>query len=511
MMKLFGAGKSDHPMAEVKEARAILDAIPTGDPFKALEDLNHWLESVRAWQGFSPQHRAQIVQRVDEAAQVHLRRLQRDYLSSPRLSKFQENRLWAAIREWYRQSAFALAICIDAYATGQKGWEDLKQGMPLLTVRALRALAAQMKWQHIRYGPPDNSLWGLVAKIYALAENRKYAQSRVIAYAGFPGETSPEQEFLKTVMLAASSPDSLLPVEIELVERLIAHLAGSFRLTPSFQPDIVYCFDLANYEPPVRAAHLPHRAPTLRFFAAGGAVKEIEKLAHAVKSSGAVPSSVDLGGSYEPEVVLDVLNHLALYWSPRQPERKAPRHRVKSRLTVTYGFEGVLAALDPAGEVQFDASKVESWIVENVSAGGFGASVPQIKGEWLKIGCLLGLQPEGGSNWVVGVIRRFQRESVQQGAVGFQTLGRAALRVQVSLQNGQMGTTRDAQTAILLSPLDSAPEAQLLLRANVLVAGQNLGLERNGKAYLLLPTGDMERGDDYELVRCRRMIREIGE
>jgi len=75
MMKLFGAGKSDHPMAEVKEARAILDAIPTGDPFKALEDLNHWLESVRAWQGFSPQHRAQIVQRVDEAAQVHLRRL----------------------------------------------------------------------------------------------------------------------------------------------------------------------------------------------------------------------------------------------------------------------------------------------------------------------------------------------------------------------------------------------------------------------------------------------------
>jgi len=64
---------------------------------------------------------------VDEAAQAHLRKLQREYLSSPRLSKPQENRLWAAIREWYRQSALALAICIDAYATGQKGWEDLTQ------------------------------------------------------------------------------------------------------------------------------------------------------------------------------------------------------------------------------------------------------------------------------------------------------------------------------------------------------------------------------------------------
>jgi len=37
-------------MAEVK-GRVILDAIPAGDPFKALEDLNHWLESVRAWEG----------------------------------------------------------------------------------------------------------------------------------------------------------------------------------------------------------------------------------------------------------------------------------------------------------------------------------------------------------------------------------------------------------------------------------------------------------------------------
>jgi len=363
-MKLFGVGASDHPMADVKEARAILDAIPAGDPFKVLEDLSHWLESVRTWPGFKPEHRAQIVQMVDDAAQLHLRKLQREYVSSQRPSKFLENRLWSVIREWHRQSGLAFAICIDAYATGQKGWEDLKQSVPLLTVRALRALAAQMKWQHMRYGPAENSLWEMIAKIYALSENRKYSQSKAIAYPGSPAETSPEQEFLKAVMFAASSPDSLLPVEIELVERLIAHLAGSFKLTTSPRPDIVYCFDLANHEPPVRAAHLPHRAPTLRFFAAGGAVKEIEKLAQTVKSTGAVPSSIALGGNYEPEVVLDVLDHLALHWAPKPPERRAQRHRVKSRLTVTYGFDGVRAALDPTGEVQFDPGKVESWIVE---------------------------------------------------------------------------------------------------------------------------------------------------
>jgi hypothetical protein len=510
-MKLFGGSKSDHPMADAGEARKILDAIPVADPFKALEDLNHWLESLRTWEGFRPEHRARLAQMVDEAAQFHLRKLQRDYLSSPRLSKFQENRLWAAIREWYRQSAIVFAICIEAYATRQKGWEDLKHGMPLLTVRALRALAAQMKWQYVRYSPSDNSLWGLIARIYALAENREYAQTKMAAYPGVLGETSPEQEFLKAVIMAASSPDSLLPVEIELAERLIAHFSGSFKLTVEYQPDTAYWIDLATSQPPVRLARPPQRAPTLRFFAAGGALKDLGQLIQTVKSTRAVPSQLGLGENFEPEVVLDVLNHLALYWSPKPPERKAPRHRVKSRLAATHGFDGVLAALATSGEVQFDQNRIESWIVENVSAGGFGASVPQIKGEWLKIGCLVGLQPEGGTNWVLGVIRRFHRESPQQGTVGIQTLARAALPVKVKLQSGQMGTGQDTQTAILLNPADSASEAQLLLRADVLAAGQNLELERDGKRYLLLPAGVTEQGEDYEIVRFRQMIRDTGE
>lgn len=510
-MKLFGGGKSDHPMADVKEARKIVDAIPGSDPFKALEDLNHWLESVRAWQGFTPDHRAQLVLMVDDAAQGHLRKLQREYLSSPRLSKYQENRLWSAIRESCRQSALAFAVCVDVFVTGQKGWEDLKPNMALLTVRAMRSAAAQMKWQYVRYGLQDNSLWGMIAKIYAFADHRRYADSKVSAYAGIPEETSAEQEFLKAVMLAVSSPDSLLPVEIELVERLIAHLVGSFRLASKHQPDAAYWIDLAVNQPPVRLARSPDPVPTLRFFTAGGALNQLKQLGQIVKQTNAMPSSINLGGNYEPRVILEVLDHLALYWSAQPPERKAPRHRVKSRVTITYGFDGVLAALDPGGEVLFDPEKIESWIVENVSAGGFGALVPQLRGDWLKIGRLLGLQPEGGSNWIIGVVRRFQRDATQTGAVGIQTLARAAQPARVRMVSGQIGLSPDTEAAILLGPVDSAAEAQLLLRSDVILPGQNLQLEQDGKIYLLLPTGGMERGDDYDLLRCRTMRRDSGE
>lgn len=508
-MKLFGAGKTDHPMSEAKDARKILDAIPAGDPFKALEDLNHWLESVRAWENFKPEHRVLLMEMVDDATQAHLRRLQRDYLAAQRLSGHQENRLWTAIRDTCRQTGKAFESMLDFCASGQKGSEDLKKSLPLLMVRALRAFAAQMKWQYIRYGPLDHPLWGTILKAYSFAEERKVANSKV-SLPGARAETTPTFEFLKPVMLGASSPDALLPVEIDLVERLIAHMVSSFKLTLSLDADIAYCIDLLNIEPPVRVAHLPHRAPTLRYFSAAGALKEIEKLVQTVRSTGTLPQGLASGLSSEKEVALEVLDHLALNWAPKPPERKAPRHKVKSRLAATYGFDGVLAALDPSGEVQFDKNQVESWVVENVSTGGFGASVPQMKGERLKIGCLVGLQPEGGTNWIVGVVRRFQRESAQNGTVGIQTLSRTALPVKVKLQSGQMGTSGDAETAILLNPADSAPEAQLLLRGEVLLTGQNLLLERNGKAYLLMPTGDLERGDDYELVRCRQMIRETG-
>lgn len=510
-MKLFGGGKSDHPMADVKEARKIVDAIPASDPFKALEDLNHWLESVRAWQGFAPDHRAQLVLMVDDAAQSHLRKLQRDYLLMPRLSKYQENRLWTTIRESHRQSALAFATCVDIFVTSQKGWEVLKPVMPLLTVRALRSLAGQMKWQYIRYGLQDISLWGSVAKIYAFAEHRKYADAKVPAQAGMSGDTTAGQEFLKAVMLAVSSPDSLLPVEIELVERLVAHLVGSFKVTANHQPDTAYGIDLAATQPPVRVGRPPEPAPALRFFSAASAVNQIRQLIQTVKSTNAMPSSVNLGGNFEPQVILEVLDHLALNWSAQPPERKAPRHRVKSRATITYGFDGVLAALDPGGEALFDPEKIESWIVENVSAGGFGALVPQLRGDWLKIGCLVGLQPEGGANWIIGVVRRFQRDATQTGAVGIQTVGRAAQPARVRLVSGQAGISRDTEVAILLGPVDSAGEVQLLLRTGVLAPGQNLQLEHGGSVYLLLPGGGMERGDDYELVRCRAMTRDSGD
>lgn len=500
MISLFGSKKPDHPMADIKEARKLLDELPSGDALKCADELSHWLESVMAEEGFKPEYRAQLIQLLDETAQIHLRKLVRDYLASPRLAKFQEIRLWSAIHDYWRRSAQAYVGCIDLYAAGAKGADALKSSMPLLLARALRALAAQVKWMYVRYGPMDQSVWGVIAKVYALAETRKLAQSAVTLYSGVPGETTPEQEFLKAVMLSASSPDSLLPLEIELCERLVAHFCASFTLRLAQQPDIAYWIDLASSQAPLRLARPPQHAPSLRFFAAGKALQDLESLIVTIKTTGNVPSQVNLGGSYPAETVLDVLEHLALYWSPKPPERKHHRHRVKSRLNVVHGYDGVLGLF---GAGPSDSADTETWIVEDVSAGGFGAGIPEIKGEWLKIGCLLGLQPEGGDTWVLGVIRRLQREIPLKGLVGIQTIARSAELVQLSVSGA------GGETGILISDGSDAPgEVRVLLRAGAFVPGQNMEYAKGDATCLLMPQGVVESGEEYEVVRFREMVRE---
>ena len=505
MISLFGNKKPDHPMADIKEARKIIEELPTNDAFKCADELTHWLESVVAAEGFKAEYRAQLIQLLDETAQTHLRKLARDYMVSPRVARYQEIRLWTAIHEYWRQAALAYASCIDLYATGAKGADTLKGSMPLLLVRALRALGTQMKWMYVRYGPMDPSVWGVVAKVYALAESRKLARFAVTVYPGIPGDSTPEREFLKAVMLSASSPDSLLPLETELCERLIAHFCASFTLRLDLQPDIAYWIDLATSQAPLRLARPPQHAPTLRFFAAGKALEDLENLIAAVRTTGSVPSQVNLGGTYPAETVLDVLNHLALYWSPKPPERKHQRHRVKSRLNVTHGYDGVLAVLGGSGTA--DTSGTETWLVENVSIGGFGAGIPEIMGDWLKIGCLLGLQPEGGDNWVLGVIRRLQREIPQKGSVGIQTIAKSAQLVQLSQSGGAGG-----ETGILLGDGSESPgEARVLLRSGVFVPGQNMEYRKGELTCLLMPQGVVDSGEEYEVVKFREMIRDTSE
>ncbi len=503
MLKLFGSAKPDHPMADPKEARRLLDDLPAQDPVKALEELSHWFESVSTAEGFKLEQRVHLLLQIDEAGQPRVRKLARDYFATARPSKVQENRLWKGIHEYWNQAGHAFGRAVDQHVTGAKGADAAKAQLPLLLVRALRSISQQIKWMHMRYGPVDLSAWGIFNRVYGFAEFRGLAGAKTVVYAGIPGESTPQQEFLKGVVFSASSPDALLPIEVDLAERLIGEFTPKFTLGATPAPDMSYWTDLNQNMAPQRLVRPPQQTPTLRCFGASAALAEVKGHIQKIEASRQVPANLNLGTAYEPEVVLDVLSHLALYWSLEPPERKHPRHTVKSRLSVAHGYDGLLGVLGESESLDFEAAAVESWIVENVSAGGFGAIVQQVKGDWLKVGALIAMQPEGGNNWVTGIVRRVNKMGGTQARVGIQSLSKAPM-------SGKFWTGVASETGVILKTGEAdSGEVRIVLKPGVFVPGQNLESERGGRFHVYMPQTVEDKGDDYEIARFREMIREV--
>ena len=502
-MKLFGGSKLDHPLADPKEAKRLLEALPANDPVKSLDELMHWMESVAAAEGFKPEARIQLLITLDDFAQPFVRKLAKEYFSTARHSRFQENRLWSALHGYWKQAALACARSVDQCVQNAKAAEAARSVLPLLLVRTLRSYAQQIKWMHMRYGPIDLACWGVFNSVYAFAEAKRLAQAKVTVYPGAAGSSTPQLEFLRGALFSVSAPDGMLPLEVELAERLIAEYAPHFVLAMAPAPGLAFWSDLAQAMAPARQSRAPQPAPGLRCFGAGAALAAVHDLAERIMVGGQVPPEVNLGGTYEPHVALAVLRHLHLYWSPQAPERKTQRHPVKSRLSVTHGYTGVIGVLGGGDSLDFDNKDSESWIVENVSAGGFGAVVPQLKGDWLRVGELLALQPEGGNNWVLGLIRRVNRLAGQQARVGIETLSKTPLLSSFAVA----GVKTVTEQGVLLKSIDAA-EARIVLKPGVFTPGQNLEIARGERHHVYLPQAVSERGEDFEIGRFRELIRE---
>lgn len=486
MLGMFSA-KSDHPLADAKEAKRVLGELAVRDAAAALDEIAGWLESLAADEKLRLSERLALVFQLDEAAQPHARKLARDYLTSPRLGRSQEYRLWQGNHDLWAQLAAAYDACLNRHAAQPKGLEAIKSDLPPLVARMLRAFSLRLKWDQFRYGPVVPELWHKMGRAYLFAEQGRFSRQRLTLYPGLPGETTVELEYLKALVFQASSMDSLLPIEIEIAERLIAHFLPLFVFTAEVRSNNVYWVDADKPVPPTRLAVLPQMAPSLRFFSTSAALAELEELIRQLED-GDLPAEVNLGGQYSIRIVLPVARHLAMYWAPKPPMRSHDRHRVKSRLTVVNGLGAIHGRLAGAK----GAEDSEAWIVEDVSLGGMGAQVPLGANDWVRIGALLGMQPEGGDNWLVGVIRRFSRDSSIQGSVGIETLSKTPHAIRAELGGAQCA-------AILLDVPHGGDTARVALPGAAFEPAVPLLFTLQGKQIRLEPIEQIETGVDFDL------------
>jgi hypothetical protein len=496
-LNLFSAKRPNHPLGEAKEFKRVLAELPQ-DALKAIDEIYTWFESLRQADDFRLDHLYEVISGLDEAAQVHLRGLTQRYLQTPRLSKNDELCLWTVCFNYWGEVSWLYASCLERLRNNpkNKGSEAFKKNLVLAATRLMAARSNQLKWINYRYGVIGGDLWRGLGAPYLTAEAEGYAQKAVQIYPGAPGTNNVTQQYLHALVRESSSMGMLLPLEIELADRLIAHFLPSFVFGRECLPGSVYWVDPSSALSPMRLAYSPQPSSNLRFFQPGMAFTALNELLRLVER-GSIPKELNLGKEYPATELLKVLQHLALYWSPVPPQREHVRHAVKTRMSVLQGFDNSLSVF--AGNVsRLGVERLaESWVVEDVSLGGFRAGIAEA-GDWLTIGSLLCLQPEGGNNWVLGVVRRCSVSPDSRASIGIQTLSRNAQSIELRPRASGLSAA-DALPGILLHEDRPAEQIRLVLPPGGCDMRKALEFVHEDKRYLLSPVELAESGGGFEI------------
>lgn len=495
--------KIGHPLADSRELQRIIGELPKDNAFKALDEIAGWLESLLAADDFPVERLFETGRQLEDAAGAHLRRLARDYLQTLRLSKAEEKRLWLINGGLWRLLSSVYERALDGLLGVGVTADFKKNTLPALSTRLIAALRAVVKWEQFHYGPMPGDIWQRLGRALLVAEAAGVAD-RPVSLGGVLGGSSAIREYQKVMVFQAASMDSLLPLEIEIAERFINHFLGLFEFPLAAEHNCVYWADLSLPQPPQRLAKMPAVATTsLRFFRPGRAHAAMQGVLQALEQGLELPADIKLGGEFPARTLIPVLRHLCAYLAPVPPQRRHDRHRVKHRMSVLNGLINAFVVFSGEFGGRPAGLQIESWVVENVSRGGFGALLNDIPGEWLKVGALLAIQPEGGDNWLLGCVRRYRRESVTEAHVGIETLARLVQAVELKPKTASSYAAVAGIPSLLLLEGNAPGEVRAILPQYTFDPRDSLEYQQDGRRVVLEPVLLVEQTADYELARYR--------
>ena len=325
------------------------------------------------------------------------------------------------------------------------------------------------------------------------------------------GATTVQREYLKALMLTMSATDSLLPRKLEIAERIVSQYADQFVMQRQPAKGCHCTVDLQAAKPPARMVAQVSPAASLRYFGPGAAAEAVDQVIDAVTESGMIPSSVNLGGSYEPSFVVEVLRHLARHWSAVPPARKQERKQTFARIHVVHDFDDVVAIIAGESKDLDFQQNIETWTVENESEGGYGADHPRF-GHRLAAGRHAAWHQARRRQRVGRGHRAAADQRRQQPPLRRDPDGVQGRRASESVPGRAEGRRRCEGVDAVLLPSSSADsmgtgELSLLMRMGTFSPKQSLQMRAYERDYLLVPKQLLEGGQDFDMAKFRVLQR----
>ena len=500
MLGLF-SNKSDHPLASLKSAQQLLDALPKNDSVEVLDEIGHWIEALfDPAHEFRLDHQFTVFRMLDDAAHPHLRKIVQSYFAVVPPATFHENRLWGAMNSYSTFCDMGYLDLLIGLQKGEKGSSTIKSNLSLICARGIYAVFGRLECAAVRYIQIDQQLWIHLAEYFAYAEEEQCLDEPLSLYAGLGTETSVRPLFASVLMWYTAGVGSFRPLDLHISKRLISYMSKSFEVNERPAEGSLFAFDLAKPAPPVRVKEEGAMYPaSLRFMGVGAAPQQFDNLLKTLEKN-LVPEALNMGAAYSAEAVTDVARSLSLCCRSPLPLRRNPRRKIKVSMNVVNGYSKVIEKTGSG--LNFNDPESEIWEVEEISANGFSCVLPPARANSVRIGTLLGLQPEKIEHWGAGIVRRMRRDAQNNMHVGVEMLSSKVVGV---ILHGHDGVNAEARlSALLLDKSDQQNgESLILIKQDIFSINRSPTMQLGDQNFLLLPLALVEKGVDFDLVRYR--------
>jgi hypothetical protein len=382
-----------------------------------------------------------------------------------------------------RELAFALA---DGFkiAIGDKTGKILafgaKKQLPLLALRTMEYLGAELRASYKSYSPVPPAIWNEMHQLYLYAEKEGFATE----VADPATKVTVMDAYCEALLLSLTDPYRLMAGE---AERIIVQIRGARGLAtlgqarPQTRPGghfLVPC-DTDRPPKPILSANDDAGGPNWRCLDTNPLVDKL-KARKAAHDTGNVSQTTSR--SMTPDGLVTLGKLITLWGDP--PKRAYRRDPMETSVAICFGLKSIGHFISIGAKVDAEAEAdairagitipllampddestkqhpVFEWDVVNQSEGGLKVRRSAATGQTLGVGELVGIKAIGKPQWTIGVARWIT--VLEDGGMefGLQFLAPAACAVWV---NPVGSGSPQSKLGVLLANGEDAPSAESLL------------------------------------------------
>jgi len=512
------------PLRNVSAASRWIEGLPAADMLQLQREALDLVTSFPGGRRAIGPNQAEALLRIDARCDPVISHLTTQYAANYQRSSAVETRLWHGAFDMVKAFIAAYQATLKSGYNGeQKRWKAV---LPKVVVRLGHHKGIDGKYRLFRYGHWIPAQWRELHEQYEFARMRGWQREPLAFGEGFDKQGATlEHEYVKALLLMRLDSGSFTPDQIEWVARALDEWTASLTLTPPPGEGANFYVDLTGTQGLKRVDKV--RAGGRLMFLDSTAVygRIVERLRWLPEQDEENRRSEDLPPREEKLLLMRLATLYgpeSLAFSPRAPRRPAP---VDSEVRVVVGlaaltravaevdrlsndaksrgaqhsFDEVTQMVNPTTNPDSVARKVKGshWKIADLSETGCRLLAPA-KDAPARLGEMIAFRdPEG---WSLGVVRRMQRQQVDEVICGVEVIARRMVRVLLRtwappIDAGRTGVDRPFFGVYLPAHKDNRQAAQrsLIGPDDRFLPGGMVELDTGNARYLIRFTQTLER------------------